>query len=155
MVWSATNSGFTAASHAHKADFFPKPPEPFLLKKGLALQGRAKERESHYMLTYLCQHFPESQTCSSSQQLTASGMLPIPCLLPHPKAFMPPTGKPSRQILDKKNPLPSTPTGSGNDFNDDCPPLHMGQEAQPSHGPDNLTGLKNVQEARSRKLAQA
>ena len=69
---------------------------------------------------------------------------------------MPPTGKLSRQILDKKNLLPSAPyTGSGNDFNDDCPPLHMGQEAQPSHGPNNLTGFKNVQEARNRKLAQA
>ena len=108
MVWSATNSGFTAASHAHKADFFPNPPEPFLLKKGLALQGRAKERESHYMLTFFVPA-PALSGITNLFKLTASGMLPIPCLLPHPKAFMPPTGKPSRQILDKKNLLPSTP----------------------------------------------
>ena len=153
MVWSATNSGFTAASHAHKADFFPKPPEPFLLKKGLALQGRAKERESHYMLTYLCQrqHFQESQTCSSSQNQACSRSLAY-CLTPRLSCLL--QASQAGKSWTKRTSYPA-PTGSGNDFNDDCPPLHMGQEAQPSHGPDNLTGLKNVQEARSRKLAQA
>ena len=139
MVWSATNSGFTAASHAHKADFFPSPPEPFLLKKGLALQGRAKERlicastfRNHKLVqAHSIRHAPD----------------PLPsCLLQASQAC---------KSWTKRTSYPAPPTGSGNDFNDDCPPLHMGQEAQPSHGPDNLTGLKNVQEARSRKLAQA
>ena len=135
----------------------PEPPRAITTKKGLALQGRAKERESHYMLTYLCQHFPESQTCSSSQQLTASGQACSRslayCLTPRLSCLL--QASQAGKSWTKRTPYPAPPTGSGNDFNDDCPPLHMGQEAQPSHGPDNLTGLKNVQEGRSRKLAQA
>ena len=157
-------------SHAHKADFFPKPPEPFLLKKGLALQGRAKERESHYMLTYLRQHFQESQTCSSSQHQACSRSLAY-CLTPRLSRLLQASQISRRQILDKKNlptrgsakpwarqldsirhapsPMPleagqisSRPFGQRvsypahppywvrNDFNDDCPPLHMASIAQ-------------------------
>ena len=190
MARSATNSGFTAASHAHKADFFPKPPEPFLLKKGLALQGRAKERESHYILTYLCQrqHIQESQTCSSSQHQACSRSLAY-CLTPRLSCLLqasqagkswtkrtsypaPPTGSWARQldgpqkraggqesqtcsslkarsIRHAPSPMPleagqisSRPFGQRvsypahppywvrNDFNDDCPPLHMASIAQ-------------------------
>ena len=63
------------------------------------------------MLTYLCQHFQESQTCSSwksSQHQACSRSLAY-CLTPRLSCLLQASQILSRQILDKKNLLPSTP----------------------------------------------